>query len=99
MLTKSRSPAISVLVNDMSSKMYYVYVLKNLQTGRLYIGQSVDLRRRLAQHRSRFSWELVYYEAYRSRDEMFKRERVLKNYGTTWTRLKKRLSTSIEMAG
>ena len=50
--------------------MYYVYVLKSL-AGRVYIGYTTDLTRRMKEHQGKRSaytkndeWHLVYYEAY-----------------------------------
>jgi len=62
--------------------VYYVYIIKNKDNGRLYIGSTTDLQRRLAEHNrgktksTRFSsrWELVYYEAHRSKSLMRKAE-------------------------
>src|SRR2546426_656575 len=63
-----------------------VYVLRNPQ-GRLYIGQTRNLERRLAQHESgearwtktRGPWQLVLKEVYPSRAEAMRRERALKS--------------------
>ena len=65
--------------------MYYVYVLRNNE-GRLYIGHTEDIERRLDQHRmgesgwtrSRGPWQLVSSESYATRAEAMKRERSLK---------------------
>ena len=68
--------------------MYYVYVLKSEINGDIYIGYSTDLRRRLKEHndgRSTFTkvyrpWVLIYYEAYRKREDATKREVELKGH-------------------
>ena len=65
--------------------MYFVYVLRNAE-GRLYIGFTSDLDRRVRRHqegeagwtRSRGPWTLVYHEAYTDRSEALRRERHLK---------------------
>ena len=65
--------------------MYTVYVLRNPQ-GRLYIGQTEDISRRLAEHaagttrwsKSRGPWELVLSEECSTRAEALRRERALK---------------------
>ncbi len=52
--------------------MYYFYVLKFKQNGKLYYGYTNDLRRRIKEHKSggsEFSskngnFELIFYEAY-----------------------------------
>jgi putative endonuclease len=70
--------------------MYYVYVLKSLVDGGLYIGCTVDLKNRIRSHangsvestRKRLPLELIYYEACNHRDDAFRRERYLKTtYG------------------
>ncbi len=65
--------------------MFYVYVLKDL-TGRLYVGYTHDLRERLKQHKSGKTWttkrmkeiELVFYEAFKSKEDAIRRERYFK---------------------
>jgi predicted GIY-YIG superfamily endonuclease len=54
--------------------MYYVYAIKSITTGKIYIGQTDDIEKRLRQHndisldKSSFTklqgekWELVYKE-------------------------------------
>ena len=72
--------------------MYIVYVLNNAKTNRYYIGQTNNLKRRLKEHNFKSSWQIVYIEGYLTRALAIRRERTLKNYGTTWTRLKQRLN-------
>jgi len=70
---------------------FYVYILQSIKDGKLYIGCSNDLRRRLKEHneglsistKSRTPFELIYYEAYRNRKDAEKRERFFK---TGWGR-------------
>ncbi|HOK56386.1 MAG TPA: GIY-YIG nuclease family protein [bacterium] len=65
--------------------MYWVYVLKNKE-GRIYIGQTEDIEKRLEYHNrgwSRYTkgkgeWEIVLKECYNSRKEAIKREKELK---------------------
>ncbi|MFH1710655.1 MAG: GIY-YIG nuclease family protein [bacterium] len=67
--------------------MYYVYILRNLN-GRHYTGYSEDLNKRLRSHNSnrvrstknKGPWEIVYYEAYKTRKEAYLRERQIKQY-------------------
>ena len=69
----------------MDESQYFVYVLRN-NDGRLYIGFTTDLERRVRQHqegksgwtRGRGPWELVYHEKLDNRAEAVKRERNLK---------------------
>lgn len=67
--------------------MYYVYVLQSELDSGLYIGFSIDLKRRLAEHEAgdsqatkhRRPWRLIYYEAYQERRDAEGRERFLKS--------------------
>lgn len=70
--------------------MYYVYVLKI--NNEFYIGYTEDLQRRIKQHRSKGNIELIYYEAYLSKQLATKREKKLKHYGSAWRALKKRIT-------
>ena len=72
--------------------MHSVYVLRNPQ-GRLYVGSTFDLERRVLQHqgdeggwtRGRGPWELVHYEHFHNRAEAMGRERELKSgHGRRW---------------
>ena len=46
--------------------MYYVYILKDGETKKLYYGYTNNLRRRIDEHKRRRKGELIYYEAYKS---------------------------------
>ena len=69
------------------NQFYYVYVLRSLKDGNLYVGATQDLRLRLQQHEAgnvqstahRRPLELIYYEACRSQHDAFKREKYLKS--------------------
>ena len=69
----------------LKEEIYYVYVLRNTE-GRLYIGFSNNLEKRVQQHQKnkggwtsgRGPWELVYNEQFTSRVEAMRRERRLK---------------------
>lgn len=74
--------------------MYYVYLLQNKLSKATYIGYTHDLKRRLAEHRSK-NPELVYYEACRSKKDAQERERKLKQRGQTVRRLRERLKNSL----
>ena len=77
---------------------FYVYVLRNLE-GRLYIGFTEDLKKRVHRHqshgagwtRSRGPWELVHSETFEHRTEAMRRERTLKT-GRTNQELRQRFS-------
>ena len=68
-------------------EFYYTYVLQSQQTEQWYTGATADLRSRFAQHQEGLvrstqhdaSFRLVYYEACRSREAAFRRERYLKS--------------------
>lgn len=100
-----------MLVYNSSSKlddrpppfMFYVYILK-LKNERLYIGYTIDLKKRLNQHnngkssytKSFLPVKLVYYEAYTSKKDAQERERRLKQFKKGYASLKKRLERSID---
>ena len=66
--------------------MFYVYVLKSLRDGKLYIGFTADLTRRIKEHnnggskstKSRRPFELLYYEAHKSKEDARRREKYFK---------------------
>ena len=68
--------------------MYYVYVLKSLENKDLYIGISDNLRKRFKDHnkgkvwltKGYRPWELIYYEAYKSKRDITRREKQLKEH-------------------
>jgi len=73
--------------------MFTVYVLRSKSTGKLYIGQSNSMERRLLEHqqgtarytRGRGPWELMFTESYGNRAEAMRRERFLKSgQGREW---------------
>ena len=76
--------------------MYYVYILKNIRTNKLYYGFTNNLERRIAEHNKGQLKELVYYEAYKSETDAHNRERRLKNYAQALTALKARLKESLK---
>jgi putative endonuclease len=67
--------------------MFYVYLLHSTKDNGFYIDYSTDLKRRLSEHtrgpsfatKSRGPWKLIYYEAYREREDAEGRERFLKS--------------------
>jgi len=78
--------------------MYYVYVLRSQKDHKLYIGFTADLKRRFEEHnggvspstKGRRPFDLIYYEACRSRADAMHREKYLKTtYGHRY--LKSRL--------
>ncbi len=83
--------------------MYYVYVLKGDLSQRIYVGYTQDLRKRIAEHEAGKNYsssrmkmrELVYYEAYKSKDDAKRREKALKHHGSAINHLKKRMKESL----
>lgn len=79
--------------------MHYVYILKSRKDGKIYIGRTSDLRKRLKEHNGnknfstngRTPFVLIYYEAYNSIYDAINREKSLKRYGQGLRRLKERL--------
>ena len=78
--------------------MFYSYVLIHRRTKRLYIGFSTNLKQRVASHQKRNpDWQLAYYEAYSSEADARQRERDLKQYGSAWGHLRKRIQKSLDL--
>ena len=79
--------------------MFYVYVIYSEHLDLYYIGQTDDLKRRFAEHKTGKStytsqttdWRLVYYEAYTSRKLAMNRERKLKPRARAFQELIKRM--------
>lgn len=84
--------------------MFYTYVLKSQKDGKMYIGSTNDLKRRLLEHNNGKSFStknrrpliLIYYEAYYSLSDARTRETKLKKFKNSYTELKKRLQCSLE---
>lgn len=74
-----------------------VYVLRSLKDGRLYVGMSANIDKRLLEHNSGRTkstkgyrpWELLHHETYPDRATARKREKYLKSgYGKQWLKEK-----------
>jgi putative endonuclease len=67
--------------------MYYVYLLRSRTDNKIYTGFTTDLRRRIKEHFTgqvhstlRFhNLNLIYYEAYISKEDAIQREKYLKS--------------------
>ena len=78
--------------------MYYVYLLQDIK-GKLYTGYSSNLKRRIREHNQKKTYttkrmhnpKLIYYEAYLGEIEAKEREIKLKQYGSSYHGLIKRL--------
>ncbi|MBI4065463.1 GIY-YIG nuclease family protein [Candidatus Gottesmanbacteria bacterium] len=73
--------------------MYTTYVIQSESSGRIYIGESIDWRKRLERHNSPLKskkgsytrlnkgpWKLIYKENFTTRKEALRREKELKSY-------------------
>jgi len=85
--------------------MYYVYILKSIGTGELYIGFTGNLEKRIVEHntnknlstKNKGLWVLIYCEMYKSKKDAQNREYRLKYYGQALNELKKRISGSLSL--
>ena len=83
--------------------MFYVYIIKSKRDNSVYIGYTEDLRKRLKEHNSKQNkstknkapFELIYYEAYKSKSDAKFREDNLKRFAQAYTQLKKRIKNSL----
>ena len=84
--------------------MFYVYILRSEKDDNLYTGYTNDLKRRLVEHNSgkntstkfRKPFTLIYYEAYKSKEDATHREKMLKEYGKSLGGLKRRIGKSLK---
>jgi len=84
--------------------MFYAYVIKSKKDNSIYIGYTEDLKKRLKEHNSKQNkstknkapFELIYYEAYKSKSDAKFREDNLKGFAQAYTQLKKRIKNSLE---
>ncbi len=78
---------------------FWIYILQNETTGKLYKGQTSDLEKRIERHNTHESgskrythkqkgpWRLVYSEEYATRSDAMRRERFFKSgQGREWIR-------------
>jgi putative endonuclease len=80
--------------------LYNVYVIQSKSSGKIYIGQTSNLKKRLDKHnkllkikrtsftyRNKGPWKVVFQEGYETREEAVKREIYLKSHtGRDWLR-------------
>jgi len=80
--------------------MFYIYILQSKLDNKLYTGFTGNLKKRLSEHnggevistKNRRPLELIYYEAYKEKDNALRREKFLK---TTKGKLQLRKQISI----
>ncbi len=85
--------------------MSLCFIIKSKKANKLYIGYTDNLKVRLEKHNKclvkstkRYSpWELVYYEAYKSRYDALRREKALKYFGKAYGQLKNRIKGSLDL--
>lgn len=73
--------------NSTANRFYCVYVLESMKNNSLYIGYTVDLKRRLQEHNHglNFStkpyrpWKGIHFEGYLCEEDAKRRERYLKS--------------------
>ncbi|MFC1593898.1 GIY-YIG nuclease family protein [Candidatus Omnitrophota bacterium] len=84
--------------------MHYVYVLQSeKEKAKIYVGNTGELDRRLAQHnygkvyatKQYRPYRIVYYEAYLDRHDALDRELKLKHHGSVIGHLKRRIKRSL----
>ncbi|MDP3725315.1 MAG: GIY-YIG nuclease family protein [Nanoarchaeota archaeon] len=83
--------------------MFYVYLLQSKQNQQFYVGFSPNLKERIIKHNAGqvqstkryMPWELIYYEAYRSKDDAIQREQQLKHFAKGFAILKRRVHDSL----
>ena len=79
--------------------MYFVYLLQSTADKTFYIGNTGNLGRRLIEHNTgkvyytnrKTPWNLIYYEAYQTRETAREREKQLKRFSSAYMGLLKRL--------
>ena len=67
--------------------MYFVYAIKSQKDGRIYVGLSSDISKRISEHNSGYvfstkgykPWKLIYKEEVKNRKEARKREKYYKS--------------------
>ena len=106
-MNESLTPLTGLLnkkfMNPTHNFMYRVYILQSLKNWSLYIGCTSDLEKRIDEHnrgdsyhaKKYMPWELIYFEAYRVKEDAYKREQSLKLHAQGLRRLKERLQKSL----
>jgi putative endonuclease len=92
-------PEHGTLLQKPDTDWYYVYVLNSLRNSDLYIGCASNLEKRVNEHnrgkvystKNMLPVELIYYEAYRLKEQAYKREKSLKAFGSGLSKIKIRL--------
>ncbi|MFZ1075044.1 MAG: GIY-YIG nuclease family protein [Minisyncoccia bacterium] len=94
-------------MNPVRDKQFaYVYVLRSEKDGKFYTGCTQDLRKRFQEHiagkggytKHRGPYTLIYYEASKSLDDAYDRERYLKS-GMGKRYIRNRLKRFLSLTG
>lgn len=89
------------------SLWYYVYMLRSKKSGKIYIGCTSDIEKRLEEHHKGINLytkrmlpvDLIYFEAFKSKGDAFEREDKLKYHGSALRNLKSRIKDTIFAGG
>ena len=84
--------------------MFYIYIIKSKKDNSIYIGYTGNLIKRIKEHNNgkntstchKTPFELIYYEAYKSKSDAKFRENNLKRFAQAYTQLKRRIRNGLE---
>ena len=79
--------------------MFYIYLLKSKKDNKLYIGYTKSIIQRFKEHKAgkvfstkyRLPVKLIYFEAYMDKEMAKEREKKLKQFGSSYSGLIKRI--------
>ena len=91
---------------DSDIMFYYAYVLQSKKNKKWYTGYTSDLRKRFNEHNNNMSiytkgrgpFDLIYYEAYRNKEDAMSREEQLKS-GPGKAYLRQRIKRFLSLSG
>jgi len=83
--------------------MFYVYILKSNKFNELYIGSTIDLKRRFTEHnkgkvystKNKRPYKLLYYEAFGAESDARRKESMLKCRGQARRQLLARIKETL----
>ena len=83
--------------------MYYFYILQSKKNNKLYLGYTTDLEKRIKSHNSKRNkssrpyapFELIYYSAFKNREDAIECEKYFKTTAG-WRRIHKMLSNTLK---
>lgn len=83
--------------------MFHTYILKSKKDNSFYIGFAPDLKKRISKHhlgqvkstKNLRPVELIYYEAYKAKEDALIREKQLKRFVKGFSQLKGRIRFSL----